>query len=274
MTYQIKSTHPLGELIHQVKDGEGLVSVYQRKKHRFLTFGNAVEQSCINLNAPHQLEHIYTQAMMLSLLFCADIRNGLLLGLGGGSLARALQHARPRIKIHAVEYRQTVIDAAQRFFELQTSQYLQLHCAEATAFIRSDTHHYDLIFADLYLADGAHNAQKDQSFFADCRQRLSKNGLLLTNLWCSEFQDSQIAQKALKSAFGENVLYLHVQGGNVIAFAFNHELPNLKRNGFYDNAQELGNKLGIPLQRLARNFWRQNSEPLQIGRFAQKYSVS
>jgi len=268
MTSQIKSTHPLGDLIHQVEDSEGSVCVYQRQNQRFLTFGNAVEQSCCNIDSPHQLDHVYTQAMMIGLLLCDDIRSALLLGLGGGSIARALHHARPRMQIHAVEYRQSVIDIAETFFALEKDKRLHLHCADATRFIKQDSQQHNLIFTDLYLAEGAHSAQKDQNFFADCKERLADNGLLLTNHWCSEYQDSEIARRALQAVFGNKVLYLHVQGGNVIGFAFKQELPDLKRNVFFDKAQEISQTLDIPLQRLARNFWRQNAEALQIGRFS------
>jgi hypothetical protein len=37
----------------------------------------------------------------------------------------------------------------------------------------------------------------------------------------------------------------------------------------FAQAQNLGNQLDIPLQALARNFWRQNAQPLKIGRFNQ-----
>ncbi|MGD2119876.1 MAG: class I SAM-dependent methyltransferase [Chromatiales bacterium] len=260
----------LGDLLYQTRDEIGPISVYQRKSRRFLTFGNGVEQSCCDLEHPARLEHVYTQAMMLALLLQPDTSSALLLGLGGGSLARALRAVRLQLQIHAVEYRQAVIDVARDFFALHDDRYLQLHCDDAQHYVNSDARQYDLLFADLYLADSVHQAQQDAGFLSACRQRLSDHGVLLMNSWSSEFRDSVKAQRALQQAFGEQVIFFHVQGGNVIAFAFNGSMPDLRRNDFFGQAQQLGLRLGIPLQKLARNFWRQNSEPLQLGRFSIK----
>jgi len=263
-------TDQLGELIASREDQHGCVSVYQRGRQRFLTFGNAVEQSCLNLERPYQLEHVYTQAMMLALLFKPDAASALVLGLGGGSLVRALQHVRPSMCIDAVEYRQAVIDAAHEFFELRDNGRLQLHCADAETFVQSDRQQHDLLMLDLYLAAGAHPAQSDSAFLGYCKQRLGENGILMANHWCSEYRDSQAAQAALRETFDDAVLYLQVQGGNTIAFAFAGALPRINPKNLFAQAQALGNQLGIPLQALARNFWRQNAQPLKIGRFARQ----
>ena len=260
--------HKLGDLLASREDEHGTVAVYQRGQQRFLTFGNAVEQSCLNLDRPYQLEHVYTQAMMLSLLLKQDAASALVLGLGGGSLVRALQHVHPKMRIDAVEYRQAVIDAAHDFFALRDTGKLQLHCADAEHFVRSDNRQHDLLMLDLYLAEGAHPAQVDSDFLALCKDRLGDNGILMVNHWCSEYRDSQAAQTALREAFGNAVLYLQVQGGNTIAFAFVGALPRINPKTLFAQAQALGNQLDIPLQTLARNFWRQNAQPLKIGRFS------
>jgi spermidine synthase len=263
-------TDRLGELIADYEDEQGSVCVYQRGHQRFLTFGNAVEQSCLNLDRPHQLEHVYTQAMMLSLLLKPDAASALILGLGGGSLVRALQHVRPNMRIDAVEYRQAVIEAAHQHFELRDNGRLKLHYAEAETFVQSNGQQRDLLMLDLYLAEGAHPAQVDIEFLGRCKQQLADDGILMANQWCSEYRDSQLAQAALREAFDDALLYLQVQGGNTIAFAFSGALPRINPKTFYAQAQALGNQLDIPLQALARNFWRQNAQPLKIGRFAQR----
>lgn len=265
-----ESRHPLGRLVAQLQDRHGPVTIYQKGRHRFLTFGNSVEQSCIDMSTPYRLEHVYTQAMMLGLVLKPDAASALLLGLGGGSLALALGHARPRLRIDAVEYRQAVIDAALTHLQLDGQPHLRLHCTDAIDFITSDHRHYDLIMLDLYLAEGVHPAQTQAQFLKDCRTRLRPGGIVLANQWCSEFRDSRHANANLREAFDDRVLYLHVQGGNTIAFGFQDELPQLKRDRFFELAQQLGLKLEIPLHKLARNFWRQNAEPLQIGRFARR----
>ena len=266
MTANLK---PLGELIHRQEDDEGAITVYQDHNLRYLTFGNFVEQSCLALNRPFRLEHAYTQAMMLSLLLKDDIRSALLLGLGGGSLARALHHVYPKLRVNAVEYRQAIIDIARQFFELEDKKNLKLHCQDAQHYLDGNDSRHDLIFADLYLPDGVHEAQLKVDFFAQCRQRLAERGVLVVNQWSSEFRLTKLSQAAICQVFNEQFINLHVKGGNNIVFAFNGNFPDLQRKSFLEAAQKLGMKLDIPLQNLSRNLWQQNAEAIEIRRHAE-----
>ena len=139
-------------------------------------------------------------------------------------------------------------------------------CQEAEDFLQSNQGLHDLIFADLYLAEGMYPGQLEDAFLRLCRERLTEDGVLVVNQWASEFQSSRAAFIALMEAFDGQVLHLHVQGGNIIAFAFRGHLPDLPRDRFFSAAQALGLRLDIPLQRHARNLWRQNAELLGVGR--------
>lgn len=261
---------PLGELIHRQDDAEGVITVYQDHQLRYLTFGNYVEQSCLTLDQPYRLEHAYTQAMILSLLLKDDIRSALLLGLGGGSLVRALHHAYPKLKVNAVEYRQAIIDVALKFFELGENKNLKFHCEDAQQYLKGSDSLHDLIFADLYLPDGVHDAQLSVEFFAQCQRHLTDSGILIVNQWSSDYHFTRISQDAIRQVFNDGFLNLHVKGGNNIVFAFKNEIPALQRKAFFEAALKLGMKLDIPLQGLSRNLWQQNVEAIQIARYAER----
>lgn len=257
----------LGELVFSVSDAEGEIHVYQDRRFRYLTFGNAVEQSCLDLANPVRAEHVYTQAMLLGLLLHPEIRRVGLLGMGGGGLARALRAADRGLRIVGVERRAAVIGVARDYFDLPDDARFDVVHAEAEAFLRPPQAALDLIFSDLYLADRVYPGQASRDFLALCRERLSDHGVLISNHWASEFTANRSAFTALAGAFGERMLHLHVQGGNIIAFAFRDQLPDLRRDEFFAAAQSLGLRLGIPLQRHARSLWRQNAEILGVGRF-------
>lgn len=261
------SEKDLGNLIYQLDDEIGTITVYENQHLRYLTFGNQVEQSCINLAQPYRLEHSYTQAMLLSLILNPTPRNVLVFGLGGGSLLRALHFARPKLGIHAIEFRQSVIDVAREFFSLPDSSKIVLHCNEAELFLDETDEVFDTIFSDLYLADKVHELQQSLRFYQSCYKKLSENGLLTINQWSGEFETVKQCQQALSGVFEGQVYNLHVQGGNHISFAFKGTLPEIERKAFFATAQQLGNKLDIPLQKLSRNFWQQNAEALKIKRF-------
>jgi spermidine synthase len=209
--------------------------------------------------------------MMLGVLLQEEVRSALVLGLGGGSLVHALRHVLPQIKIEAVDCRMGILRIAQDFFAVIPDRKLHLHCDDAERFIRHHHEVHDLILVDLYLADGAHAAQHCSDFLARCREQLSENGVLLINQWCSTQREADIAREATGQAFGERVLHLHITGGNQIACCFKSALPKPAPNRLFRDARKLGMQLGIPLERLARNFWRQNAAALKLGALREKH---
>jgi spermidine synthase len=257
----------LGKEIYRTEDAFGSIVVYQDGEKRLLAFGNQVEQSCFSLLNPSRLEYVYTQAMMLSLLFMSAPRRVLILGLGGASLVRAIRAQTPKCRLYAVESRSAVAQIAQEYFFLEKDKYLTLCINDAGQFLQDDSSVYDLIFADLYHADGMDRQQTQSEFLALCKDALSAKGILALNLWCSEYRSGQQIGEAICKVFEERVLFLHVQGGNIIVFAFADALPALSRRAFFEAAQRLGLEMDIPLQKLARNLWRQNAQTLQLGRF-------
>ena len=253
----------LGDLVARLRDPEGEVEVYALGRLRTLTFGNAVEQSRIDLDHPQRLVQVYTRAMLLGLLLVARPTRVLVLGLGGGSLVQALLAVDPDIAVDACEARALVVDVAREYLALPRTDRLKVSVGDALTHVRTASRRYDLILVDLYGAEGMHPDQGNGFFLRGCRQRLRRGGLLVSNHWSGAFADNRRAYAALASTFPGGLLHLQVAGGNSIAYAFPEALPRLDPRALSESAQTLGLRLGIPLQPLARNWWRQNAEVLQ-----------
>lgn len=260
------AVNDLGSLIHRSIDDDGEIHVYEDAGRRYLTFGNRVEQSCVELARPARLAYAYTQAMMLALLLRPGARTALLLGLGGGSLARALRAYDRGLRITGVERRERVIEVARQLFGLPQDRRFVAVCDEAASYLTESTHRHDLVFADLYLAEGMDPRQVCEDFLRLCHDRLEHDGILVVNQWASEFSVYGEAAAAIEAVFGRHTLVLHAQGGNIITFAFAGQLPTLEHKALFADAQALGLRLDAPMQRHARNLWRQNAERLRIAR--------
>jgi spermidine synthase len=219
-----------------------------------------VEQSCIDLDHPARLVHAYTQAMLLGVLLVPAPESALLLGLGGGALAQALLACSGELRLQAVECRAAVVEGAYRHLDLPRTDRLRILIGDARAFVQGAGERCDLIFLDLYEAGGMHPDQNGADLLAACRARLNGGGLLVGNHWSGDFRENRRTHAALQETFPDRVLHLQVQGGNSIAFAFAGAVPGMRRAAFLAQAQDLGLRLGIPLQRLARAFWAQNPE--------------
>jgi spermidine synthase len=194
-------------------------------------------------------------------------RSALLLGLGGGCLAQALRRGYPQCRITAVELRAAVLQVARELFFLPEDERLVLIQAAAADYLAADPPGpQDLIFADLYLADRMAPEQRDEDLLAACRRLLSPQGVLVLNLWASDFQGTLETGRLLDDLFAGQLLSLQVQGGNIILFGCAGGLPDLQPKRWLAAAEALGLTMGIPLQRLAQQLWRQNAQTLRIGR--------
>ncbi len=84
-------------------------------RRRFLHFDLDSVQSAMHLEDPNRLCLAYTRKMMTFLLFNRTPRNILLLGLGGGSLAKFCYESLPGATIIAVEPNADVIALREEF---------------------------------------------------------------------------------------------------------------------------------------------------------------
>jgi len=256
----------LGKEIYRERDEQGWICVQDDGMRRYLTFGNQVEQSCMLLADPLRLEHVHTQAMMLGALFVRPPERATLLGLGGGSLAKCLLHLYPGCRVLAVEQRARVVAVARDYFALPHTPRLRVLIAEASDHLANIRRPNELMFADLYRADTMDAVQAAPEFLRACRASLSSEGVLVVNLWHRDPKQTARAQAAIAEVFDGRLLQLDVQSGNRIVYAFAEDLPRPRRQTLFEQAQGLGQALGIPARRLVRNLWYQNIPTLRRGR--------
>ncbi|MDQ2695423.1 MAG: hypothetical protein M3Z21_08605, partial [Pseudomonadota bacterium] len=99
-----------GTLVHCSRDAEGFIEVVDQFGLRSLHFGNPTLQSRMRLADPAALMVDYTRAMLAPLLFIDPPATVLILGLGGGSLARFMLYHFPRCRVQVVERRAAVVE--------------------------------------------------------------------------------------------------------------------------------------------------------------------
>lgn len=212
-----------GEVVHQGQDQLGVIEVVEDGLYRSLHFGTDAKQSSMLLRDPYHLTLSYTRAMCAALLLCEEPKRILMLGLGGGSLAKFFLHYFPDCHIDAVEFRPEVHKIAQTFFALPDEPRLRLFYEDAGSFMRnasSEHGHYDLILVDAFLDRGISYSVCGISFFDGCRERLTADGVLSMNLWSDDRVHSNDFIEDMGLSFDKQVLRLPVEGkANVIGIA-------------------------------------------------------
>ncbi len=236
--------------IYRGHDAWGPVRVYEDGLRRYMAFGTAAQQSCIDLLNPQTLVYEYTQAMMLALLYHPQPSRVTLLGLGAGSLVQCLQAYDPQLPLSVVELRPLVAEVAQQWFELQITPQLSLHLEDASTYMAQTSVRSDLIFADIYNDDGMIEAQLNLEFLKNCYRNLNQGGVLVLNLWEEGRGLHPRAMQRLRDQFGAHCMSCLVEDGNLIAFAFKGGIPQDNPRRLQPSAKKIGRQLNIPLHKL------------------------
>jgi len=211
------SDSPLGKEIFRTYDEHGPVQVFDDGPKRYLSFGEGEEQTCVLKAEPFLLQHDYTRAMLLPLLFSRP-RDALLIGLGGGALASCLFHHLPELQLRAVEMRQAVIKAAHRYFQLPRDPRLRIIHQNAEEFLETpDIAKTDMLFSDIYGADGMDPRFFQPWYIEACAGLLNDNGWLVINCW-EEHRGEHATLEVIDELFAE-VYTCAVPSGNWVIMA-------------------------------------------------------
>ncbi len=209
--------------IHHQQEDTLHIYVHEGGSRRWLEFGDDVVQSIINLQRPQDLIAPVHQAMLTGLLFLPAPRRMLLLGLGGGAIARYMAHRQPDCHGDAVELSPAVADIAQQFFDFPTAW--GLHVADARDYIAQatlpDGQHIDCMMLDIAEQQHSPDWVSDSAFLGHCRQQLSAHGVLVINLMPRDAAEFTHQLAAIRGAFEARTLCLSVpQHRNILIFAF------------------------------------------------------
>ena len=187
---------------------------------RALFFSWAYVQSRMRINEPVALELCYTRKMMCFLLFHRNPRALLMLGLGGGSLAKYCHHYLPQARIAVVESNRDVLAFRNQFAVPHNDSRFRVVEGEAGEFITACRDQYDVVLMDAFDRHGLAPALCRREFYEEVRTRLLPEGILVANL--AGLQDERSGHiDTMKLVFGDNMLVLPVEeDDNDIVFAF------------------------------------------------------
>ena len=185
---------------------------------RRLYIGSDVVQSAMRLADPDALELAYTRAMLVPLLFRPEPRRILLIGLGGGSLARFLLRALPACRLVAVEPDAEVVDAARRYFHLPTDPRLRVVEQDGADYVAGcASGSIDLLLVDAFDAHAQVEACAGAAFLAEAGRVLSAEGACAVNLWNHAPSYATYRDRFLQAFRGRGILLPASRPGNLVA---------------------------------------------------------
>ncbi|MDB5933520.1 MAG: transferase spermidine synthase [Massilia sp.] len=194
---------------------------------RTLEFMPGNVQSEMRLSRPNQLMLAYSRAIMCFALFVPRPRHIVMVGLGGGSLAKFCYRHFPHARITVLELRADVIALREQFcVPADDARFTVVH-ADATAWLANAAGSVDVLVVDGFNEAGLPPALGSSRFYADCRRALRGGGVLVANIFSYDLHYPAMLGR-LQLMFGGQVCWLDkVAGNNRILFAVKAPLDPL-----------------------------------------------
>jgi spermidine synthase len=241
--------------------GRSSVEISEAQGVRTLHLGGDAIQSAMRLSNPEALELHYTRAMMGFLLLVSEPRDVLLVGLGGGSIARFLRRHFPGVHITAVEINASVIAAARAWFGLpQDDERLRVINDDGGTFVPAHPDCCDALLLDAFNDGEAVRGLSTRRYYERCFAALRRGGVFVQNFMTD---DPRLALyvKRLQQVFAGNLLQLpatnHV---NTIVFALKRDPQPFRLELLERRAALLERRLGLGYRSMLRSLLRTNSE--------------
>jgi len=232
-------------------------TVFERR----MQFTNDATQSAMLFSDPDALIAQYTRKMMAFLLFNPNPKHIVMIGLGGGSLAKFCYRHLPRSRITVVEINEDVIALREEFCIPKDDDRFRVVHDDGARYVEQLAEPIDALLIDAFDAEGIARSLAKASFYDCAARQLTDNGMLVMNFWgpCERYVDNLTHARA---AFGDSLLLVPVSGDvNVLMFAFKRPPPK----SITDELETVAMRLQM---RLLLDF------PRYLQRICQGYSLS
>ena len=144
-----------------------------------------VEESRCDMRRPAHLLHQYSRLQMLGSLYSKDLTTCLVVGLGGGSLSKALLAQFPQLKVDSIELDPEIVNLARDYFYYREGDRSRSIVSDAREYLQKQDTAYDLIVLDAF--DGLEIPQplRTVQFYELVRKHLRPGGVVVANLHCT-----------------------------------------------------------------------------------------
>lgn len=212
---------------------------------RSLYFNLRFIQSSMRLDDPDALDLPYTRRMMAFLLFNARPRRVLLLGLGGGSLAKFCYRRLPGVEIKAVELDPDVIAFRDEFRVPRDDERFAVVQGDGAQYVAQCAQRADVILVDAFDDAGVAPSLTRADFFLDAYRCLSGNGIVVMNIAGDKAEYASHVDQ-LREVFAGRLLAMPVgEDGNFVVFAFKNPQFQPQWKAVKIRARELEQRLGL-----------------------------
>jgi spermidine synthase len=224
------------------------IAVSDARGVRSLHVGGEAIQSAMRLGEPYALALDYTRCMMAFLLFHPEPREALMIGLGGGSLAKFFFKHLRRTRLKVVELDARIVIAAREHFSLPPDDSrLRVEVGDGAEALEPEC--CDVLVVDAF-EDELHVPRLASGEFYDgAFLALTEPGALVVNFMDDDPKFDLTLQR-LERAFGGAVIVMPaLYDPNIIVLALKGSCKAIAWSELHARAEQLESRLGLPFTR-------------------------
>jgi spermidine synthase len=224
------------------------IAISDERGVRTLHVGGGAIQSAMRIAEPDALALDYTRCMMAFLLFHPEPREALMIGLGGGSLAKFFHKHLRKTTVRVVELDARIVGAARAHFALPPDDArLAVEIGDGAEALAPEC-------CDVLLVDAYHNEEHapklaSAEFYDAAWLALAGRGAMAINFMDDDRNFDRTLQR-VERAFGGAVLAMPaLYDPNIIVFAFKGIGCSVEWQDLRLRAELLESQLGLPFPR-------------------------
>jgi spermidine synthase len=240
------------------------IEIVEEDGVRVLQIGGNAIQSAMRLDAPDRIELDYVRAMMAFLLFHPGPRDVLLVGLGGGSMARFIHQRMPDTRVTVVEIDPGVITVARRYFRFpEEDARLEIVIGDGAGAVPQRPASCDVLVVDGFVNGSPAKALCTRSFYDSAFAALRPGGVMVAN-FMSDDKRIETHCGRMAESFGRGpALLLAEEGDNLIAFALRSGPSRIAWAELKARARAAQRLFDLPLEDCLADLRRRNPHTAQ-----------
>jgi spermidine synthase len=240
--------------------GHEAIEIVEEDGVRVLQIGGDAIQSAMRLDAPDTIELDYVRAMMAFLLFCPEPRDVLMVGLGGGSMARFVHGRMPRTRVTVVEINPGVVTVARKYFRFpEEDERLEVVIGEGAQVVAGRSSDCDVLAVDGFVNGRVADSLCTQAFYDAAFAALRPRGVMVANFMADDGKLERHCAR-IEKAFGRPpMLLLAEEEDNLIAFAFRGGPPRFAWTQLKVRAREAQARFGLRLDKSLASLKERNA---------------
>jgi spermidine synthase len=215
---------------------------------RSLHLGTSWVQGAMRLSQPDAIELEYVQMMMMWLLFHAEPRHVVQLGLGSAALTKFCYQRLPGARVTAVELNPNVIAICRALFGLPPDdERLAVREMDALDFVLDPANHgtVDVLQVDLYDEEARGPVLDTREFYQACLDCLAPGGIMTANVFGADFANYHKNLQTMEAVFDAVVWLPEVHDANIVVMAF-QDAPQIDFADLYDRAGDIKRRYNLP----------------------------